>query len=66
MNLFRDTEYIVGYSSYDENVAVAPLLAREHIDSLHQNSYAALLYGKNNVYLEPVSKTSLQSKQASK
>ncbi|KAM7433857.1 Small G protein signaling modulator 2 [Porites harrisoni] len=40
-------------SSYDENVAVAPLLAREHIDSLHQNSYAALLYGKNNVYLEP-------------
>ena len=53
-------------SSYDENVAVAPLLAREHIDSLHQNSYAALLYGKNNVYLEPVSKTSLQSKQASK
>ncbi|KAL9981050.1 hypothetical protein ACROYT_G009707 [Oculina patagonica] len=40
-------------SSYDENLAVAPLLAREHIESLHQNSHAALLYGKNNVYLEP-------------
>ena len=44
-------------SSYDENLAVAPLLAREHIESLHQNSHAALLYGKNNVYLEPVSST---------
>lgn len=43
-------------TSYDENLAVAPLLAREHIESLHQNSHAALLYGKNNVYLEPVSK----------
>ena len=43
-------------SSHDENLAVAPLLAREHIESLHQNSHAALLYGKNNVYLEPVSK----------
>lgn len=42
-------------SSYDENLAVAPLLAREHIESLHQNSHAALLYGKNNVFLEPVS-----------
>lgn len=40
-------------SSYDENLAVAPLLAREHIESLHQNSHAALLYGKNNVFLEP-------------
>lgn len=40
-------------ASYDENLAVAPLLAREHIESLHQNSHAALLYGKNNVYLEP-------------
>ena len=42
-------------SSHDENLVVAPLLAREHIESLHQNSHAALLYGKNNVYLEPVS-----------
>ena len=42
-------------ASYDENLGVAPLLAREHIESLHQNSHAALLYGKNNVYLEPVS-----------
>ena len=42
-------------SSYEENLAVAPLLAREHIESLHQNSHAALLYGKNNVFLEPVS-----------
>ena len=41
--------------SCDENLTVAPLLAREHIESLHQNSHAALLYGKNNVYLEPVS-----------
>ena len=41
-------------SSYEENLAVAPSLAREHIESLHQNSHAALLYGKNNVYLEPV------------
>lgn len=42
-------------NSYEENLVVAPLLAREHIESLHQNSHAALLYGKNNVYLEPVS-----------
>lgn len=31
-----------------------PLLAREHVDSLHQNQQSTLLYGKNNVELSPV------------
>ena len=39
----------------DENKAVAPVQAREHIESLHQNNYTTLLYGKNNVYVQPVS-----------
>jgi hypothetical protein len=39
----------------EENPAVAPVMAREHIESLHQNSYATLLYGKNNVNVQPVS-----------
>ncbi|XP_031553392.1 small G protein signaling modulator 1-like isoform X2 [Actinia tenebrosa] len=37
----------------EENPAVAPVMAREHIESLHQNSYTTLLYGKNNVNVQP-------------
>jgi len=40
----------------EENPAVAPIMAREHIESLHQNSHATLLYGKNNVNVQPVSR----------
>ena len=31
-----------------------PLLAREHVESLHQNQVSTLLYGKNNVELSSV------------
>ena len=31
-----------------------PSSAREYVESLHQNSRAALLYGKNNVHVQPV------------
>ena len=34
---------------------VAPSLAREHVESLHQNSSANMLFGKNNVEVQPVS-----------
>ena len=42
-------------TSRDERQMVAPMLAREHVESLHQNSCATLLYGKNNVSVQPVS-----------
>ncbi|XP_032242258.2 small G protein signaling modulator 2 isoform X2 [Nematostella vectensis] len=42
----------------EENTAVAPVMAREHIESLHQNSYTTLLYGKNNVNVQPHEKAS--------
>lgn len=29
--------------------------ARDYVESLHQNSRATLLYGKNNVLVQPVS-----------
>lgn len=33
-----------------------PLMwAKEYVESLHQNSRAALLFGKNNVLVQPVS-----------
>jgi len=31
------------------------LSARDYVESLHQNSRATLLYGKNNVLVQPVS-----------
>ncbi|KAK3737452.1 hypothetical protein QZH41_008338 [Actinostola sp. cb2023] len=37
----------------EDNPAVAPVMAREHIESLHQNSLSTLLYGKNNVNVQP-------------
>lgn len=34
-----------------------PLMwAKEYVESLHQNSRAALLFGKNNVLVQPVSR----------
>lgn len=30
------------------------LSARDYVESLHQNSRATLLYGKNNVLVQPV------------
>lgn len=32
--------------------------AREYVESLHQNSRTRLLYGKNNVLVQPVGKPS--------
>uniref|UniRef100_T1IJ52 Rab-GAP TBC domain-containing protein n=1 Tax=Strigamia maritima TaxID=126957 RepID=T1IJ52_STRMM len=37
----------------EENVRSAPVSAREYVESLHQNSKATLLYGKNNVLVQP-------------
>ncbi|XP_069998043.1 small G protein signaling modulator 2-like isoform X2 [Penaeus vannamei] len=31
----------------------APVNARDYVESLHQNNKATLLYGKNNVYVQP-------------
>jgi hypothetical protein len=38
-----------------EEFVVAPSLAREHVESLHQNASANMLFGKNNVEVQPVS-----------
>ena len=38
-----------------EEFLVAPSLAREHVESLHQNASANMLFGKNNVEVQPVS-----------
>ncbi len=32
-----------------------PMSAKEYVESLHQNSRSTLLYGKNNVMVQPVS-----------
>lgn len=36
------------------------LWARDYVESLHQNSRATLLFGKNNVLVQPVCHTSLR------
>lgn len=41
-------------SSMDERPSPSPS-AREYVESLHQNSRATLLFGKNNVLVQPVS-----------
>lgn len=33
----------------------APQSAKDYVESLHQNSKSTLLYGKNNVMVQPVS-----------
>lgn len=38
-----------------EEFLVAPSIAREHVESLHQNATANMLFGKNNVEVQPVS-----------
>lgn len=38
-----------------DEFVVAPSLAREHVESLHQNSTVTMLFGKNNVEVQPVS-----------
>ncbi|XP_071512988.1 small G protein signaling modulator 2-like [Panulirus ornatus] len=45
-------------SSSSEDVGVVsqrsvPMNARDYVESLHQNNKATLLYGKNNVYVQP-------------
>lgn len=39
--------------------------AREYVESLHQNSRTRLLYGKNNVLVQPVGKLGAQSSSPS-
>jgi hypothetical protein len=42
--------------SSEEGHRQIPLSAKDYVESLHQNSRATLLYGKNNVLVLPVSK----------
>lgn len=49
---FRRTLYAV---SSEENSRQNPVSAKDYVESLHQNSRATLLYGKNNVLVLPVS-----------
>lgn len=42
-------------SSSEESMRAAPMSAKEYVESLHQNSKSTLLYGKNNVMVQPVS-----------
>ncbi|GAB6030127.1 hypothetical protein CHUAL_005806 [Chamberlinius hualienensis] len=37
----------------DDNFRMVPLSARDYVEFLHQNSKATLLYGKNNVIVQP-------------
>ena len=37
-----------------ETIFSAPHLAREHVDSLHQNAHSSLVFGKNNVVIDMV------------
>lgn len=53
-------QYRKPVSCSSEDVGVAPprsvpLNARDYVESLHQNNKATLLYGKNNVHVQPVS-----------
>lgn len=43
-------------SSMDERPSPSPS-ARDYVESLHQNSRATLLFGKNNVLVQPVNNT---------
>ncbi|XP_013379334.1 small G protein signaling modulator 1-like [Lingula anatina] len=40
-------------SSSEESMRGAPVSAKEYVESLHQNSRVLLLYGKNNVHVQP-------------
>lgn len=53
-------QYRKPVSSSSEDVGVVsqrsvPMNARDYVESLHQNNKATLLYGKNNVHVQPVS-----------
>lgn len=53
-------QYRKPVSCSSEDVGVVPqrsvpLNARDYVESLHQNNKATLLYGKNNVHVQPVS-----------
>lgn len=41
-------------SSSEESSKSFHLSARDYVESLHQNSKTTLLYGKNNVLVQPV------------
>jgi len=40
------------FSRNSDTVLSAPHLAREHVDSLHQNAHSSLVFGKNNVFID--------------
>ncbi|XP_064620066.1 small G protein signaling modulator 2-like isoform X3 [Lineus longissimus] len=40
-------------SSSEDSLRCTPLSAKEYVESLHQNSKTQLLYGKNNVIVQP-------------
>ena len=43
-------------SSSEESSKSFHLSAKDYVESLHQNSKSTLLYGKNNVLVQPVSR----------
>ena len=42
------------FSCGGETISSVPQLAREHVDSLHQNAHSSLVFGKNNVVIDMV------------
>ncbi|XP_028396533.1 small G protein signaling modulator 1-like [Dendronephthya gigantea] len=50
-----DKPQLSSTSPLPEEFVVAPSLAREHVESLHQNASANMLFGKNNVEVQPAS-----------
>ena len=44
-------------SHISEAITGTPQLAREHVESLHQNAHSSLIFGKNNVVLNMVRRT---------
>jgi hypothetical protein len=41
-------------SSSEESARTVPTSAKEYVESLHQNNKSTLIYGKNNVLVQPV------------
>ena len=43
-----------GTPSQGDDHRSSPMSARDYVESLHQNNRSQLLYGKNNVFVQPV------------
>eukprot|EP00794_Sanderia_malayensis_P013872 gene13872-15320_t len=49
--LIKPQLFMMTQSNIDP-ITGAPQLAREHVDSLHQNAHSSLMFGKNNVFID--------------